>query len=220
MNKFLHIIKRDILIGWYRKNNYYLPIIFQLMVVTLFPLGLGAGAQQLQNIAPAIIWILAMLSSLLTLEDIFKNDYVDGSLEIYYLDDLDLPFIVIAKAIAHWIVCGVPIILFSPIIGILLHLPLDTLLVALISLIIGTPIISLFGCLGSTLIMPQKGGSLLPILILPLLTPILIFGAGAILEASVGNSPSSHLLLLGALLIFSILLIPFACSAVIKANLE
>jgi len=221
MKSFLALIGRDLIIGWRKKTQIYQPLVFQLLVVTMFPLGLGAGAQLLQSIAPAVMWILALLASLLTLEEIFKNDFNDGSLEVYVLADLDLPAAALAKSIAHWLLSGLPLVLFSPVIAVLLHLPSHSYSILMLSLLLGTPIFSLFGAVGSALIMRQNsGGLLLCILIMPLLTPVLIFGAGAVLESALGNNPLNHLLLLGALLILSILLLPFACSAVIKTNLE
>ncbi|WP_395376507.1 heme exporter protein CcmB [Marinicella sp. W31] len=221
MKPFLSLIGRDLVIGWRRKTQIYQPLIFQLLVVTMFPLGLGAGAQLLQNIAPAVMWILALLASLLTLEEIFKNDFNDGSLEVYVLSGLDLPAAALAKATAHWLLSGLPLILFSPVIAVLLHLPAESYGILMLSLLLGTPIFSLFGAVGSALIMRQNnGGLLLCIIIMPLLTPVLIFGAGAVLESALGNNPLSHLLLLTALLILALLSLPFACSAVIKTNLE
>ena len=221
MKPFLSLIGRDLIIGWRKKTQIYQPLIFQLLVVTMFPLGLGAGAQLLQSIAPAVMWILALLASLLTLEEIFKNDFNDGSLEVYVLSDLSGPAAALAKSITHWLLSGLPIVIFSPVIAVLLHLPTESYLILMLSLLLGTPIFSLFGAVGSALIMRQNnGGLLLCILIMPLLTPVLIFGAGAVLESSLGNNPFNHLMLLGALLILAILLLPFACSAVIRTNLE
>ena len=221
MNQFMSLINRDLTMGWRKKTQIYQPLVFQLLVVTMFPLGLGAGSQLLQSIAPAVMWILALLASLLTLEEIFKNDFNDGSLEIYVLSDMDLPAAALAKSIAHWLLSGLPLVIFSPVIAMLLHLPEHSYGTLMLSLLLGTPIFSLFGAVGSALIMRQNsGGLLLCILVMPLLTPVLIFGAGAVLESALSNDPSSHLLLLGALLIFALLLLPFACSAVIKANLE
>ncbi|MCF6301105.1 MAG: heme exporter protein CcmB [Proteobacteria bacterium] len=219
--KFFALVKRDVLIAWRKKSQIYQPLVFQLLIVTLFPLGLGAGAQTLQIISPAVVWILALLGSLITLEQIFKDDYDDGSINLYVLSGLYLPKAVLAKALAHWTVTGIPVILFSPVIAVLLHLPSHSYGVLMLSLLLGTPIFSLLGAVGSALIMNlRNGGVLLSVLVMPLLAPVLIFGAGAVLESSLGNSASGHLLLLTGLLVLAVTLLPFASSAAIKTNLE
>ncbi len=221
MKPFLALVKRDLTLGLRRKSQIYQPLIFQLLVVTMFPLALGSGAKTLALIAPAVIWILALLASLLTLDQIFKNDYDDGSVESYVLTSYPLPMSVMAKVLAHWLLSGLPLVLFSPIIGVLLHLPASSNGVLMLSLLIGTPIFSFMGSIGSALTMSLKhGGLLLTILVMPLLTPVLIFGASAVVESSLGNSASQPLLLLSGLLILSMTLIPFAAAAAIKINLE
>jgi heme exporter protein B len=221
MNPFLALVKRDLTLGLRRKSQIYQPLVFQLLVVTMFPLALGSGAKTLALIAPAVIWILALLASLLTLDQIFKNDYDDGSVESYVLTSYPLPMSVMAKVLAHWLLSGLPLVLFSPIIGVLLHLPASSYGILMLSLLIGTPLFSFMGSIGSALTMSLKhGGLLLTILVMPLLTPVLIFGASAVVESSLGNSASQPLLLLSGLLILNITLIPFAAAAAIKINLE
>jgi len=221
MKPFVALIKRDLILGLRKKSQIYQPLVFQLLVVTMFPLGLGSGAKTLAMIAPAVIWILALLASLLTLDQIFKNDYDDGSVESYVLTSFPLPLAVLAKVIAHWLLTGLPLVIFSPLIAVLLHLPSSSIAVLMFSLLIGTPIFSFMGSIGSALTMSLKhGGLLLTILVMPLLTPVLIFGASAVVESSLGNSASQPLLLLGGLLVMSFTLIPFASAAAIKINLE
>ncbi len=221
MKPFLALVKRDLTLGLRRKSQIYQPLVFQLLVVTMFPLGLGSGAKTLALIAPAVIWILALLASLLTLDQIFKNDYDDGSVESYVLTSYPLPMSVLAKVFAHWLLSGLPLVLFSPIIAVLLHLPSSSYAILMLSLLVGTPIFSFMGSIGSALTMSLKhGGLLLTILVMPLLTPVLIFGASAVVESSLGNSASQPLLLLSGLLILSITLVPFAAAAAIKINLE
>ena len=215
------LIQRDVLIGLRQKSQIYQPLVFQLLVVTMFPLGLGAGAKTLAAIAPAVIWVLALLASLLTLDHIFKVDYEDGALETYVLSPVPLPASVIAKASAHWLLTGLPLTLFSPIIAALMHLPESAFGTMLISLLLGTPTISLIGSMGSALTISLKhGGLLLTVLVMPLLAPVLIFGASAILESTLGNPASGQLLALAALLVFSLTLVPFAAAAAIRINLE
>jgi heme exporter protein B len=221
LRPFLALVKRDLTLGLRRKSQIYQPMVFQLLVVTMFPLGLGTGAKTLALIAPAVIWILALLASLLTLDQIFKNDYDDGSVESYVLTAYPLPMSVLAKVVAHWILSGLPLVLFSPVIGVLLHLPASSYGVLMLSLLLGTPIFSLIGSIGSALTMSLKhGGLLLTVLVMPLLAPVLIFGAGAVVESALGNSAMQHLMLLSGLLVLSFTLVPFAAAAAIKINLE
>lgn len=219
--KFWVLMKRDVQVSWRKKSNIYQPLVFQLLIVTMFPLGLGAGAQTLQKIAPAVVWVLALISTLITLEDIFKDDYEDGSLGLYALSGMPLSLAVLAKAAAHWLTTGVPVILFAPVIAVLLHLPSQAYPTMMLSLLIATPIFSLLGTVGSALVMTlRNGGMLLSVLIMPLLAPVLIFGAGAVLETTLGNSASAHLTLLAGCLALSVTLAPLAAAAAIKVNLE
>ena len=221
MKPFLALIKRDLTLGLRRKSQIYQPLVFQLLVVTMFPLGLGSGAKTLALIAPATIWIIALLASLLTIDEIFKNDFDDGSMESYVLTAYPLPLFVLAKVVAHWLLSGLPLVLFSPLIAVLLHLPSESYATLILSLLLGTPIFSFMGAIGSALTMSLKhGGLLLTILVMPLLTPVLIFGASAVVESSLSNSASQPLLLLAGLLAMSITLLPFAAAAAIKINLE
>ncbi len=215
------LVRRDLVIGLRQKSQIYQPLVFQLLVVTMFPLGLGAGAKTLANIAPAVIWVLALLASMLTLDHIFTVDHEDGSLESYVLSPTPLPLFVLAKAAAHWILTGLPLTVFSPIIAVLLHLPDTAFGVMLLSLLLGTPTISLVGAMGSALTMSLKhGGLLLTMLVMPLLAPVLIFGASAVLESTLDNSASGQLLALSAILVFSLTLVPFAAASAIRINLE
>ncbi|MFK5894532.1 MAG: heme exporter protein CcmB [Pseudomonadota bacterium] len=221
MKPFLALVKRDLTLGLRRKSQIYQPLVFQLLVVTMFPLGLGSGAKTLSLIAPAVIWILALLASLLTLDQIFKNDFDDGSVESYVLTSYPLPLAVMAKVLAHWLLSGLPLVLFSPIIGVLLHLNASSYGILMLSLLLGTPIFSFIGSIGSALTMSLKhGGLLLTVLVMPLLTPVLIFGASAVVENTLGNSSSTQLSVLAGLLVLSITFVPFASAAAIKINLE
>ena len=221
MKPFLALVKRDLTLGFRNKSQIYQPLVFQLLVVTMFPLGLGSGAKTLALIAPAVIWILALLASLLTLDQIFKNDFDDGSVESYVLTSYPLSLAVLAKVLAHWLLSGLPLVLFAPMIGLLLHLPTQSYGIMMLSLLIGTPIFSFIGSIGSALTMSLKhGGLLLTVLVMPLLAPVLIFGAGAVVESSLGNSASQHLLFLSGMLVLSFTLVPFASAAAIRINLE
>lgn len=219
--RFMALLKRDVLVSWRKKSNIYQPLVFQLLIVTMFPLGLGAGAQTLAKIAPAVVWILALLSTLITLENIFKDDFEDGSLDVYVLSGMSLSLAALSKATAHWMTTGIPVILFAPIIGVLMHLPEQAYAVLMLSLLLATPIFSLLGTVGSALIINIKnGGMLLSVLVMPLLAPVLIFGAGAVLETTLGNAATGHLLLLLGCNVLALTLAPLAAAAAIKVNLE
>ena len=219
--QFWVLFKRDVMVAWRRKSNLYQPLVFQLLIVTMFPLGLGAGAQTLAKIAPAVVWVLALLSTLITLENIFKDDYQDGSLDIYVLSGMSLHLATLSKAASHWLTTGVPVVLFAPVIAVLMHLPSHSYGILMLSLALATPIFSLLGTLGSALIMNIKnGGMLLSVLIMPLLAPVLIFGAGAVLESSLSNSAFNHLMLLLGCAVLCLSLVPLATAAAVKINLE
>ncbi|HOP22775.1 MAG TPA: heme exporter protein CcmB [Gammaproteobacteria bacterium] len=221
MSPFIAIVKRDLISGFRKKSQIYQPLVFQLLVVTMFPLGLGSGAKTLGIISPAVIWILALLASLLTLDQIFKNDYDDGSIESYVLSAYPLQLSVLAKALSHWILSGLPLVIFAPVLGMLLYLPESAYGALVLSLLIGTPIFSLMGSIGSALTMSLKhGGLLLTVLVMPLLSPVLIFGASSVVESSFGNPIAMQLLVLAGMLVLSLTLVPFAAAAAIKINLE
>ncbi len=221
IGRYWAICQRDLLAAWRRKAGLYQPLVFQLLIVTLFPLGLGAGAQTLSKVAPALVWILALLGTLITLEHIFKDDFEDGSLAMYVRTDLSLPLVVLFKALGHWLMVGLPAVLFAPVVAVLLHLPESAYGVLMLSLLLATPIFSLMGAVGSALTLNlRSGGLLLSVLVMPLLAPILIFGAGAVLETSLDNSAKGHLLLLSGSLVLTLTLAPLAAAAAIKVNLE
>lgn len=221
MSPFIAIVKRDLISGFRKKSQIYQPLVFQLLVVTMFPLGLGSGAKTLGIISPAVIWILALLASLLTLDQIFKNDYDDGSIESYVLSAYPLQLSVLAKALSHWILSGLPLVIFAPVLGMLLYLPESAYGALVLSLLIGTPIFSLMGSIGSALTMSLKhGGLLLTVLVMPLLSPVLIFGASSVVESSFGNPIAMQLLVLAGMLVLGLTLVPFAAAAAIKINLE
>lgn len=219
--RFWSLFKRDVMVSWRKKSNIYQPLVFQLLIVTMFPLGLGAGAQTLAKIAPAVVWILALLSTLITLENIFKDDFDDGSLDVYVLSGMNLPLATLSKAAAHWLTTGIPVVIFAPVIGLLMHLPEQSYGILMLSLLLATPIFSMLGTVGSALIMNIKnGGMLLSVLIMPLLAPVLIFGAGAVLETTLGNDAFGHLMLLLGCTVLCLTLAPLAAAAAIKINLE
>jgi len=216
---FLLIFKRDLTIALRHKDDIFNPLLFFVIVVTLFPLGIGPEPNTLARIAPGIIWVAALLSTLLSLDRLFKSDHADGSLEQLLLSPHPLFIIVLAKIIAHWCLTGLPLILVAPILAVLLHLDENSYSALMLTLLIGTPILSFLGAIGVALTVGiKKGGVLLSLLVLPLYIPVLIFATSAIDAASMNLPYNGQLAIIGALLIASVSLAPFAVSASLKVS--
>ena len=221
MNALLAIIHRDLLLVMRRKSEVLTALFFFIVVTSLFPLGIGADAALLRKIAPGVIWVAALLSTLLGLQRMFASDYADGALEQLALAPQSMVLLVTGKIIAHWIVCGLPLVLLAPLIGIQFDLDVSSLYVLMGTLLLGTPVLSLLGSIGAALTLGVRGGSvLMSLLILPLYIPVLIFGAGAVYSNSVGLDISGHFSLLGALLILALAFVPWVSSAAVKIAIE
>ena len=221
MNAMFAIITRDLLLVMRRKSEVLTALFFFVVVTSLFPLGIGADPALLRKIAPGVIWVAALLSTLLGLHRMFAADYQDGTLEQLVLSPQPLVLLVAGKIIAHWLVCGLPLVILAPIIGIQFDLDVDSLYVLMASLLLGTPVLSLLGSIGAALTLGLRGGSvLMSLLILPLYVPVLIFGAGAVYANSVGLNISGHISLLSALLILALAFVPWVSAAAIKIAIE
>jgi len=221
MNALLTIIHRDLLLVMRRKSEVLTALFFFIVVTSLFPLGIGADAALLRKIAPGVIWVAALLSTLLGLQRMFASDYADGALEQLALAPQSMVLLVTGKIIAHWIVCGLPLVLLAPLIGIQFDLDANSLYVLMGTLLLGTPVLSLLGSIGAALTLGVRGSSvLMSLLILPLYIPVLIFGAGAVYANSVGLDISGHFSLLGALLILALAFVPWVSSAAVKIAIE
>jgi heme exporter protein B len=221
MNALLAIIHRDLLLVMRRKSEVLTALFFFIVVTSLFPLGIGADAALLRKIAPGVIWVAALLSTLLGLQRMFASDYADGALEQLALAPQSMVLLVTGKIIAHWIVCGLPLVLLAPLIGIQFDLDASSLYVLMGTLLLGTPVLSLLGSIGAALTLGVRGGSvLMSLLILPLYIPVLIFAAGAVYSNSVGLDISGHFSLLGALLILALAFVPWVSSAAVKIAIE
>lgn len=208
------IVRRDLLLVLRHRSDAANPLLFFLMVASIFPLGVGPEANTLKQIAPGIIWIAALLATLLSLEGIFRSDFDDGSLEQLILSPHPLPLLVLAKTFAHWLTTGLPLILLAPLLGLLFGISGWPLTILLITLLLGTPTLSLVGSVGVALTVGlRRGGLLLALLLLPLYVPILIFSAGAVEIAAQGLSTEGQLYLLTAFLILAATLAPMATSA-------
>ena len=215
------LLQRDLLMAWRRSSDIFSVVFFFILAVVLFPLGVGPELDTLRKIAPGIIWVAALLAAMLSLDQLFQSDADDGSLDLLLLAPIPLETIVVAKCCAHWMVTGLPLILVAPILGILLNLPLSGLAVMMITLVISTPTISLLGSVGAALtIGARRGGVLVALLILPLLTPILIMSANAVDLALVGLNYSPLILLLGAFFLICLVICPFVAAAALRLAAE
>ncbi len=221
MSGLWSMLHRDVLLVMRRKSEVLTALFFFVIVTSLFPLGIGAEPNLLRKIAPGVLWVAALLSTMLGLQRMFANDYLDGTLEQIALSPTPLVMLVSGKIIAHWVVSGLPLILLAPVIGIQFDLSAEALGVLMLTLLLGTPVLSLVGAIGAALTVGVRGGGvLLSLLILPLYIPVLIFGAGAVYAFDAGLGISGHLSLLAALLIFSLLGSPWVASIAIRIATE
>ena len=218
---FVILIRRDLMLAVRHRAEMANPILFFVLVTSLFPLGIGANPALLQAVAPGVIWVAALLAALLSIENVFRSDFEDGSLEQYLLSSHPLSVLVLAKITAHWLVTGLPLLLISPLLGILMGLPVDAIKILFITLLLGTPVLSLIGAVGVALTVGlRKGGMILSLLVLPLYVPVLIFASSAVDTAAAGLPVTAHLSLITALLLLALSLSPFATAAALRVSLS
>jgi heme exporter protein B len=222
MLKFLFtVIRRDVLLAARRRGDWLTAQFFFVMVVSMFPLGVGPEPGMLRTIGPGVVWVAALLASLLSLGRLFADDHRDGTLEQMLLSPYPNTLLTLGKAIAHWIINGIPLLIIAPVLGIQFNLPVEALGVLVLSLAIGTPILSLLGSIGAALTLGLRGGgALVTLLILPLYVPALIFGAGAVEGVLAGTGSEAHLSLLGAFLLMSLLVAPWVSALALKVSVE
>ncbi|MGY6630494.1 MAG: heme exporter protein CcmB [Wenzhouxiangella sp.] len=221
MRAMLALLMRDLRLAIRHGGESLMPLVFLFAVIILVPLGVGPGPNLLATIAPGMIWVAALLASLLALENLFRPDHEDGTLEQWWLGHLPVTGLVICRLFSHWLVTGVPVILFAPLAAQMLYLPSQSLSVLMISLLIGTPILSLVGGLAAALTLGTNRGSvLLPILVFPLVVPVLIFATGAVTAAADDLPVRANLGLMLALLVLAITLVPMAATAALRLNIE
>ena len=214
---FVILIRRDLMLAVRHRAEMANPILFFVLVTSLFPLGIGANPALLQAVAPGVIWVAALLS----IENVFRSDFEDGSLEQYLLSSHPLSVLVLAKITAHWLVTGLPLLLISPLLGILMGLPIDAIKILFVTLLLGTPVLSLIGAVGVALTVGlRKGGMILSLLVLPLYVPVLIFASSAVDTAATGLPVTAHLSLIAALLLLALSLSPFATAAALRVSLS
>lgn len=221
LSGFAAVLRRDLLIAVRRGPEALLPLVFLLVVVSLFPLGVGPSPALLASIAAGVIWIAALLATVISLDTLFRSDYEDGSLDQLMLSGLPVSLVALAKVAAHWLVSGLPLVLLSPLLATWMQLPGESWGALMASLALGTPILSLLGAVGAALTLGLKrGGQLLALLVFPLYVPVLIAGTGTVMAAADGlpYTPLLGLLLAGFLVALS--LTPFATAAALKISVS
>lgn len=215
------LIRRDMRVAMRQRSEFLNPIIFLLVVITLFPLAVGPSADTLSRIAPGVIWVSALLSAMLGLERMFRDDFRDGALEHMLLLPCPVELSVLAKIVVHWLVTALPLLLISPLLALLLSLPMQALPVLVLTLLLGTPVLSAVGAIGVALTVSlNRGGALLSLLLLPLLIPLLIFATAAVEAAGMGMSAGGPLALMAAFLVLALGLSPLAVKAALQVSVN
>jgi heme exporter protein B len=218
---FLSVLVRDLKLASRRRIDALLPLVFFVVALSLFPLGVGPEPQTLRQIAPGIVWVCALLASMLSVNTLFAGDLADGSLEQMLLAPQPAVAVAAAKSTVHWLVTGLPLILVTPLVGVLFDMSMPALGALVLGLLLGTPILSLLGALGAALTLGlRSGGMLLILIVLPLATPALIFGAGAVSNVEAGLAAGGHFSLLAALLITTTVGAPWATAAALRISTE
>ncbi len=215
------LVQRDLRLAWRSRGELLNPVFFLILVIALFPLGVGPEGKLLARIASGTVWVAALLATMLSLDLIFRSDVEDGSMEQMFISQTPLSLIVLGKVVTHWLVTGLPLVLLAPLLAVLMHLPGEGLAVLVQSLALGTPVLSLIGSVGVALTVGiRKGGMLLSLLVLPLYVPVLIFGTAAVEYALSGMSAAGPLLLLAAMLVFALTLAPLTAAWALKIALS
>ena len=221
MTGFAAMVARDLRLALRQGVDAAMAVLFFVVAVSLFPFGVGAEAEVLARIAPGVLWVMALLAALLSLDRLFLADFEDGSLELIALAPAPLALSVLAKIAAHWLVTGLPLVLATPFLGLLMNLPVAGFAILILAMLLGTPVLSLIGAVGAALALgARRGGVLIALLVLPLYVPALIFGAAAVDAALLGQPARPHLLLLGALLAAALPLCSLAATAALRQATE
>ena len=221
MSAFFTLVARDLRLAYRRKAEVLSALFFFVVVAALFPLAIGPEAAMLRQIGPGILWVGALLASILSLPRLFENDWRDGSLEHLMLSPHPLGLLVLGKICAHWLVSGLPLVALAPVLGLQFYLPPDVLGMLSLSLLLGTPVLSCIGAMGAALTLGVRGGGvLIALLVLPLFVPVLVFGAGAVQAMQSGLGAQAHVSILLAMLLPAVFFSPWACSAALRIALE
>ncbi len=221
MTTFFHVVRRDLRLALRQGMDNVMVVMFFVIAVVLFPFGIGPDPGTLSRISPGVIWVAALLASMLSLERLFQTDYEDGSLELFALLPMPLELVVAAKITAHWLTTGLPLILAAPVLALLLHMDFKGFGTLILALSMGTVALSLIGAVGAALVLgSRRGGVLLSLLVLPLYIPVLIFGVSAVDSAISGFPLKAQILILGAFMAGALALCPWASAAAIRQALE
>lgn len=221
MKAFYSLLKRDLILAYRNRSELANPLLFYIIVVSLFPLAVSPESKTLENMAAGVIWVAALLATLLSIEKIFRSDFDDGTLELMLLSPQPMPVLMLAKVLAHWLITGLPLIIITPLLGMLMHLQMKEIGVLVLTLLLGTPVLSLVGAIGVALTVAlRKGGMLLTLLVLPLYTPVLIFGANTVQATSMGLGITGQLYLMMAMLVLALTLAPLAIGAALRISVS
>ena len=217
----LATLRRDLLIAYKRKNDLFNPFMFFVLVATLFPIGISPEPEVLGEISAGVLWISALLASLLAMDNLFRADFEDGSLELLMLSPHPLYFLVLAKNIAHWLVSGLPVVLVSPLIAYMLNFPEGAYTTLVLTLLLGTPVLSLLGSIGVALTVGLGSrGLILAVITLPMSVPVLIAGTLTVSQTLEGASLSGYLAIMGAMLVVALTLAPLASAAALRISVN
>ncbi|MBK8973744.1 MAG: heme exporter protein CcmB [Hahellaceae bacterium] len=219
MTAFISVLRRDLLLAFRQRQDLLNPLLFFVITCSLFPLGVSPESEFLAQSAAGILWVAALLATLLSLDMLFRADFEDGALEQFMLSPQPLYLLVLAKILAHWLVTGLPLIFLSPLLAVMLFLPSEQIPLLMLSLLLGTPVLSLIGAVGAALIVGLRGGGvLLSLLVLPLYIPVLIFGTGVMQAAAASMPYNGQLAMLGAFLLLALVLAPVAAAAALRIS--
>jgi heme exporter protein B len=215
------VVRRDLLLAMRRRADVLTTLIFFVMVVSLFPLGVGPEMDMLRKMASGVVWVAALLSSMLSLPRMFSADHADGTLEQMMLAPQSLSVLVLGKIVAHWMLSGLPLALIAPVLGLQFDMSPEALWILVLALLLGTPVLSMIGAVGAALTLGLRGGGVLvSLLVLPLCIPVLIFGAGAVEAVTSGMSVVSNLSFLGAFMLFALVFTPFVAAQALRISME
>jgi len=218
---FFAIVRRDLILALRRRSEIANPLLFFVLVITLFPLGIGARPQLLHAIAPGIIWVSALLAAMLSLDSLFRSDFDDGSLEQILLSPHPVSVLILGKIVAHWLVTGLPLLLVAPLLAVFLGMPQPAIGTLLLTLLLGTPVLSLIGAIGVALTVGlRRGGMILSLLVLPLYVPVLIFAGNAVEMAGNGLPVGAQINILIAILLLALVLAPWPAAAALKMSMN
>lgn len=221
MHALKHVLIRDLRLALRQGTDVAMVVSFFVITVTLFPLGVGPEPNVLARIAAGVVWVTALLATMLSLDRLFQTDYEDGSIDLMLLAPVPLELLVLTKTLAHWMLTGLPLIVTAPVLAALMNMPAEGYWVLIVTMILATPTLSLIGAVGAALTLgARRGGVLISLLVLPLYIPVLIFSVAAVDAAITGLTTRPHLLILGAMLAASLPLAPWACAAALRHSLR